>query len=341
MGEVVLDGRPRQVRVSVCRTACGERVVLHLVSDAPPPTLAALGLDEAAAAALARAVAEPRGMVLVASPPGSATALLRALGSLAAEAGDAHVHAKTAWTCHPAIRKAARRVSRPAAGRRSRMAVDIVMPHMGESVAEGTVLGWLKAVGDEVAEDEPLVEIATDKINVEVPAPASGVLTEILTEKGGTVEVGQTIGRIGAKGEKPAAASEKPPSAPKPKAEEKPGPKVEANETPEPRAGKKPERMPPAPKAGAGGPEGPPPETGAAGRPAVPSPGTGKTHRDFPAAPPGRRHAGRAGHAGRPALRPRTSGGPGPGRGHRPPRPHHARGRGGIPGEPPQDRARA
>jgi 2-oxoglutarate dehydrogenase E2 component (dihydrolipoamide succinyltransferase) len=169
------------------------------------------------------------------------------------------------------------------------MAVDIVMPHMGESVAEGTVLGWLKAVGDEVAEDEPLVEIATDKINVEVPAPASGVLTEILTEKGGTVEVGQTIGRIGAKGEKPAAASEKPPSAPKPKAEEKPGPKVEAKETPEPRAGKKPERMPPAPKAGAGGPEGPPPETGAAGRPAVPSPGTGKTHRDFPAAPPGRR----------------------------------------------------
>ena len=82
------------------------------------------------------------------------------------------------------------------------MATDIVMPHMGESVAEGTILAWLKKPGDAVATDEPVVEIATDKINVEVPASAPGVLLAILANVGDKVQVNQRIGVIGQPGEK-------------------------------------------------------------------------------------------------------------------------------------------
>ena len=87
------------------------------------------------------------------------------------------------------------------------MAVNVVMPHMGESVVEGTILGWLKQPGDAVAEDEPLVEIETDKINVEVPAPAAGVLLKVLAHDGDTVEVDQTIAVIGEVGEQVEAAA--------------------------------------------------------------------------------------------------------------------------------------
>ena len=72
------------------------------------------------------------------------------------------------------------------------------MPQMGESVSEGTVLEWSKAVGDSVEADETIVEISTDKVDAEVPAPASGSLTEILAEAGDTVTVGQVIGRLSA-----------------------------------------------------------------------------------------------------------------------------------------------
>src|SRR5215211_5503940 len=74
--------------------------------------------------------------------------------------------------------------------------IDIEMPAMGESVSEGTILGWAKQVGDSVAEDEPLVEISTDKVDAEMPSPASGTLTEILVEAGETVTVGQVLGRM-------------------------------------------------------------------------------------------------------------------------------------------------
>jgi len=73
------------------------------------------------------------------------------------------------------------------------MAVDIVMPHMGESVVEGTILKWLKKPGDRVEQDEPLVEVGTDKINVEIPSPATGVLQEILAKEGVTVTIDQKI----------------------------------------------------------------------------------------------------------------------------------------------------
>jgi pyruvate/2-oxoglutarate dehydrogenase complex dihydrolipoamide acyltransferase (E2) component len=74
------------------------------------------------------------------------------------------------------------------------MPISIVVPQLGESVAEGTVSKWLKAVGDRVRKEEPLVEIQTDKINVEIPAPADGVLEKIVVPEGTTVLVGTEIG---------------------------------------------------------------------------------------------------------------------------------------------------
>ncbi len=76
------------------------------------------------------------------------------------------------------------------------MPVEILMPELGESVHEGTVSRWLKQVGDAVKEDEPVVEIMTDKVNTELQAPASGILTQILIPEGGTVEVFHAMGLI-------------------------------------------------------------------------------------------------------------------------------------------------
>lgn len=76
---------------------------------------------------------------------------------------------------------------------------DVVLPPMGESVQEGTITKWLKAVGDTVAEDEPLFEVSTDKVDSEVPSPISGVLVEIVIPEGGVVEVGGVVARFGEK----------------------------------------------------------------------------------------------------------------------------------------------
>jgi multifunctional 2-oxoglutarate metabolism enzyme len=85
--------------------------------------------------------------------------------------------------------------------------VQITMPQMGESVTEGTVLEWLKQVGDRVEAEEPLVEISTDKVDAEVPAPAAGTLVKILAEPDSTVQVGEVLGEIETGGE-PAADTE-------------------------------------------------------------------------------------------------------------------------------------
>src|SRR5262249_47951556 len=90
-------------------------------------------------------------------------------------------------------------------------AVDVVMPQMGVSVSEGTVTRWLKQVGEHVEADETLLEISTDKVDTEVPAPSSGVVSEILVPEGEAVEVGPLMARIGA--EAPAAEAA-PPAAP-------------------------------------------------------------------------------------------------------------------------------
>ena len=86
------------------------------------------------------------------------------------------------------------------------MAHDVVMPQMGESIAEGTVSKWLKNVGDTVERDEPLLEISTDKVDAEIPSPAAGVLTEILAKEGDTVPVNAVVARIAAEGEASAPA---------------------------------------------------------------------------------------------------------------------------------------
>src|ERR671935_2064188 len=77
------------------------------------------------------------------------------------------------------------------------MPTPVVMPQMGESIAEGTIVRWIKKVGDAVDRDEPLFEISTDKVDAEIPAPAAGVLTEIKVQEGETVAVNAVVATIG------------------------------------------------------------------------------------------------------------------------------------------------
>ena len=79
------------------------------------------------------------------------------------------------------------------------MSEKIVVPALGESVTEATVSKWLKTVGEKVDSDEPVVELETDKVNVEVPSPSDGILENISVKEGDTVEVGALLGSIGAK----------------------------------------------------------------------------------------------------------------------------------------------
>ena len=108
------------------------------------------------------------------------------------------------------------------------MSESVKMPALGESVTEGTVSSWLKAVGDTVEADEPLLEVATDKVDTEVPSPASGVLLEIRVPEDETVEVGTVLAIIGdpsQAGSAPAPAAPAPQAAPEPPA---PAPTAEA-----------------------------------------------------------------------------------------------------------------
>ncbi|PNW08609.1 2-oxoglutarate dehydrogenase, E2 component, dihydrolipoamide succinyltransferase [Microbacterium testaceum] len=135
--------------------------------------------------------------------------------------------------------------SAPAAGGDS---TEVKLPELGESVTEGTVTRWLKAVGDDVAVDEPLLEISTDKVDTEIPSPVAGTLQEILVQEDETVNVGAALARIGS-GAAPAAqpaepapapAAEEKPAAPAPAAEQKPA------EQPAPAAEEKPAAPAPA-----------------------------------------------------------------------------------------------
>ena len=133
-------------------------------------------------------------------------------------------------------------------------AVDVVMPQMGVSVSEGTITKWNKQVGDEVDADETLLEISTDKVDTEVPAPAAGVVTEILVPEGETVDVGTVLARIGGEGAAPAAPTEEPATQPaadaaEASAAEGQAPAEEAKELAEPA----PTRAQPAPAAAPSG----------------------------------------------------------------------------------------
>jgi 2-oxoglutarate dehydrogenase complex dihydrolipoamide succinyltransferase (E2) component len=102
--------------------------------------------------------------------------------------------------------------------------VEVVMPQMGVSVSEGTILKWLKQVGETVAADEPLLEISTDKVDTEVPSPGSGVVQQILVQEGETVEVGTRLAVIAPEG----AAVEETPEPEAPAAEPEPEPEAAA-----------------------------------------------------------------------------------------------------------------
>lgn len=117
------------------------------------------------------------------------------------------------------------------------MATEVVMPQMGESIAEGTITKWLVKVGDKVERDQPLFEISTDKVDAEIPSPAAGELLEIRHQENETVSVGKVVAMIGEAGAQPAAAPEKPAE---PKPEEAPKPEAEAPEKPEAEAPEKP-----------------------------------------------------------------------------------------------------
>jgi pyruvate dehydrogenase E2 component (dihydrolipoamide acetyltransferase) len=135
------------------------------------------------------------------------------------------------------------------------------MPQLGETVTEGTITKWFKAIGDQVARDEPLFEVSTDKVDSEVPSPAEGVLTKILVEEGDTVDVGVTLAVIGASAatedapgdSAPPASSDDPAPAPAPEpappasaAEPSAPPPPPASPTPPPAAAAPP---PPAPSS--------------------------------------------------------------------------------------------
>src|SRR3569832_1273260 len=96
------------------------------------------------------------------------------------------------------------------------MATDIRVPALGESVTEATIGQWFKKVGDSVAADEPVVELETDKVTIEVPAPAAGVLEAFSAQPGDTVNVGSLIGAIGEGAAAPAPKAETPKAAPAP-----------------------------------------------------------------------------------------------------------------------------
>src|SRR6266511_1481746 len=92
--------------------------------------------------------------------------------------------------------------------------VDVLMPQMGESIAEGTLSKWLKKVGDEVKRDEPLFEISTDKVDAEIPAPTAGTLAEIKVQEGQTVPVQTLVAVIETEAGAAAPAAPKPAPSP-------------------------------------------------------------------------------------------------------------------------------
>ncbi|WP_055467794.1 2-oxoglutarate dehydrogenase, E2 component, dihydrolipoamide succinyltransferase [Streptomyces ardesiacus] len=159
------------------------------------------------------------------------------------------------------------------AGGGSAEGTDVVLPALGESVTEGTVTRWLKSVGDSVEEDEPLLEVSTDKVDTEIPAPASGTLLEIVVGEDETAEVGAKLAVIGAAGAAPAAAPAAPAAPAQPEPTPAPAPAAPA---PAPAA--------PAPAPAAPAAPAPAPQAPAAPAPA-PAPAAPAPAPQAPAAP--------------------------------------------------------
>ncbi|MFI9263988.1 2-oxoglutarate dehydrogenase, E2 component, dihydrolipoamide succinyltransferase [Streptomyces werraensis] len=159
------------------------------------------------------------------------------------------------------------------AGGGSAQGTDVVLPALGESVTEGTVTRWLKSVGDTVEADEPLLEVSTDKVDTEIPAPASGTLLEIVVGEDETAEVGAKLAVIGEAGAAPAAApAQEAPAAPAqpepaPAPEPTPAPAAPAPQQAAPAPAPQPAAPAPAPAPAA--PAAPAPQAPAAPAPAA------------------------------------------------------------------------
>ncbi|MGA9250333.1 MAG: biotin/lipoyl-containing protein, partial [Candidatus Acidiferrales bacterium] len=129
------------------------------------------------------------------------------------------------------------------------MAVDVIMPQMGESIFEGTITKWLKKAGDKIERDEPLFEISTDKVDAEIPSPSAGVLREIKVNEGQTVPIQTVVAVIDADGA--GAASAAPAASAPAKAEPaKPAPAAAKSQTPPPAPAAKAASQPSAASSG-------------------------------------------------------------------------------------------
>ncbi|GEK86125.1 2-oxoglutarate dehydrogenase, E2 component, dihydrolipoamide succinyltransferase [Microbacterium aerolatum] len=198
--------------------------------------------------ALLARIGDGSGAAPASDAPAAAESAPEAAPAEAAPAQEAPAEAAEAETA-PAQEAAAE--SAPAVP--SGDATDIRLPELGESVTEGTVTRWLKQVGDEVAVDEPLLEISTDKVDTEIPSPVAGILQEIVAAEDETVEVGGVLARVGS-GAAPAADAPAPAAeAPAPAAESAPAPEAEAPAAPAP-APETPAAPAPAPAAPAPAP---------------------------------------------------------------------------------------
>ncbi|MEU7199169.1 2-oxoglutarate dehydrogenase, E2 component, dihydrolipoamide succinyltransferase [Streptomyces sp. NPDC045470] len=164
----------------------------------------------------------------------------------------------------------------PAAPAGGAEGTDVVLPALGESVTEGTVTRWLKEVGEEVAEDEPLLEVSTDKVDTEIPAPAAGVLLEIVVGEDETAEVGAKLAVIGQKGAAQAPAAPAP--APAQEAPKQEAPKQEApkQEAPAPQAPSAPAPQQVTTPAPDPAPAAPAPAPAPAAAPVTPAPAAGE-----------------------------------------------------------------
>ncbi|MGA8257963.1 MAG: biotin/lipoyl-containing protein, partial [Nocardioides sp.] len=139
--------------------------------------------------------------------------------------------------------------SAPAASSSGSSGTSVTLPALGESVTEGTVTRWLKKVGDEVAVDEPLLEVSTDKVDTEIPSPVAGTLLEIKAEEDETVEVGAELAVIGDASAAPAESEPEPEPEPEskqekeqePESKQEPEPEPESKQEPEPESKQEPE----------------------------------------------------------------------------------------------------
>ena len=229
-------------------------------------------------------------------------------------------HGRRGRRLHPAAPDAVRAVRRHGAGpdrSEAPLMADIQMPQLGETVTEGTITKWFKNVGDQVAEDEPLFEVSTDKVDSEVPSPVAGVLSEILVPEGDTVDVGVVLARVATP--RPAAARRAGEAAPRrrrPSPAEAEAPAEPPRRPPRPRRRRparpgRPSRPPPQPEPAPRQPAaGAPPPAGRPG--AGPAPGAAPPAATAPPATAGCCRRSSAGSSPRTTSTPPPSPAPAP-----------------------------